>query len=81
MSTHQTMPPKSIQHFFSIAVLLLCMYSCAPKGPYNPYLHRKKKVTVEQTENDLRLKKKQAKAYERHLGNNRKHLFGRRKAK
>jgi hypothetical protein len=61
-----------------LSFLVICS-NCGSKGPYNPYLHRKKKITVEQVENDKRFQEKQAKAYKKQMGRNRKHLFGRKK--
>jgi hypothetical protein len=55
------------------------MVSCRSKGPYNPYLKMKKKVSQYEVEEDKRIIKKGNRKYARQLGNNRKHLFGRRK--
>jgi len=62
--------------FFTVSI----MSSCKSRGPYNPYLHKKDKPNKIQLESDKKVIKSGNKAYKRQLGNNRKHLFGRRKA-
>jgi hypothetical protein len=69
-------------------VLLLALLSpvvsfqgCKAKGPYNPYLKlkNKDKPGTKARAADKKHIKKGNKAYKKQLGNNRKHLFGRRK--
>ena len=67
--------------FITFAFLILSMMaSCRSRGPYNPYLHKKEKPNKIQMDEDKKTIKKGNKAYKKQLGNNRKHLFGRRKA-
>lgn len=66
---------------FIFAVLsMLSVASCGSKGPYNPYLKMKKKPSDILREGDKKVVKKGNRRYKRQLGNNRKKLFGRRKA-
>lgn len=50
------------------------------KGPYNPFLKMKTKPSQIQMRADKKALKRGNKAYKRHLGDSRKHLFGRRTA-
>ena len=59
--------------------LMGIMDSCKSRGPYNPYLKMKTKPNKMQMDADKKVIKKGNRAYKRQLGNNRYHLFGRRK--
>lgn len=63
-----------------VAIFLMgIMGSCKSRGPYNPYLKMKTKPNKMQMDADKKVIKKGNRAYKRQLGNNRYHLFGRRK--
>jgi hypothetical protein len=66
--------------FIFVVIGLLLTASCRSKGPYNPYLKMKKKPSDILREGDKKVVKKGNRRYKRQLGNNRKKLFGRRKA-
>ncbi len=54
--------------------------SCKSRGPYNPYIKSKTKPSQTQMKADAKVVKEQNKIYKKQVGNNRKHLFGRRTA-
>lgn len=64
---------------FAIVFIVSILDSCKNKGPYNPYLKMKTKPNKAQIDADKKVIKKGNRAYKRQLGNNRRHLFGRRK--
>lgn len=64
---------------FTFIFLVSILDSCRSKGPYNPYLKMKTKPNKMQMDADKKVIKKGNRAYKRQLGNNRYHLFGRRK--
>ena len=67
--------------FVAIFVLTITLGgSCRSKGPYNPYLKMKDKPSEIQMKGDKKVIKKGNRRYKRQMGNNRKKLFGRRKA-
>lgn len=64
---------------FMFIFIVSILDSCRSKGPYNPYLKMKTKPNKMQMDADKKVIKKGNRAYKRQLGNNRYHLFGRRK--
>lgn len=57
----------------------IIMDSCKSRGPYNPYVHLKRKPNEIQMRADKKTIKKNNRIYKRQMGTNRKHVFGRRK--
>ncbi len=65
----------------AISVFILStINSCHKKGPSNPYLHMKSKPSQEEKKQNQKIIKRSTKVYKKQLGDNRKRVFGRRKA-
>lgn len=63
-----------------VFVFASILQACRSKGPYNPYLKMKTKPSEIQIKEDKKIIKKGNRKYERQMGNNRRRLFGMRKA-
>ena len=60
--------------------IITCFDSCRKKGgAYNPYLHQKTKPSQQLNKENKRILRKQKRLLNKQQGDNRKHLFGRRK--
>ena len=72
---------KQISLLFFFLLLGAITSSChRNSGASNPYLHMKRKPVETMKESDNRALRKAKRAYKREMLNNRKHLFGRKRA-
>lgn len=72
---------KKIAACLLVLLFLFSAEACRSKGPYNPFLHMKTKPSEKQAKENKKAIKRGNKSYKKQLESNRKHLFGRKRAK